>query len=236
MCACQKPAEARLAAGDSAAREGRWAEARAAFQEASELAPSDPLPLTRLGFARWRLGEHAGAAEAWARARSLSPDFPDAKLGEALVAIEAGDAGAALLLLADANTPLGLLSRARAALLQGGPGDAALALEAAQAAAAIDDGSAEALYLTGSALVALGRYADAQAAFEQLAQRHPASPLAPYGLARLAAAQERAPDALLHLTAARRVAGTTWDARAVAADPAFAFLSTAPEFKALLEP
>ena len=123
---------------------------------------------------------------------------------------------------------------AQALLARGGPDDAAAALVAAQRAATASPGDPEVDYLVGSAQIALRRFSDAQGTLEALQRRHPDSPLGSYGLARLAAAQSRQTDALLHLSAARAAAGSAWNPERVAADPAFAFLISAPEFKALV--
>jgi tetratricopeptide (TPR) repeat protein len=234
LWACQAPVEARLAAGDAAAREGRWADAQKEWTRASELDPSSAKALARAGYAAWQLGDRAKALAAWEQARGLSPQDPDARAGLALVALEARDAGSALELLTDDVTPLARLARARARLLRGGPGDAQAALDELQPLLAVTPPAAETTYLAGSAQVALRRYADAQATFERLQQAHPGSPLGPYGLARLAAAQERPTDALLHLAAARAAAPAAWRPEAVAADPAFGFLSSNSDFKRLV--
>lgn len=232
--ACQAPVDARLAAGDTAAREARWADAHAAFTAASELDPQSAKALARAGYAAWQLGERPKAISAWDKARALAPDDPEVRTGLALVALEALDAGAALELLAQHDAPLARLARARARLLRGAPGDAQAALDDAQSVLTGAPASAEAAYLAGSAQVALRRFADAQATLERLQLAHPASPLGPYGLARLAAAQERPTDALLHLAAARTAAPALWRPEAVAADPAFGFLSSTPDFKRLV--
>jgi hypothetical protein len=80
----------------------------------------------------------------------------------------------------------------------------------------------------------LAKFSDAQATFDALERSHPESAFGPYGLARLAAAQGRATDALLHLKAARASKGP-WSAHRVALDPAFAFLSGDPAFQELIK-
>ncbi|HEY1087572.1 MAG TPA: hypothetical protein VGE37_07755, partial [Archangium sp.] len=114
-------------------------------------------------------------------------------------------------------------------------GEASQALTAAQEASAALPQDPAVAYLVGSSQLALRRFADAQGTFEALQRLDPKSPLGSYGLARLAAAQSRQTDTLLHLAAARTAAGSGWNPARVAADPAFAFLNATPEFQALLK-
>jgi tetratricopeptide (TPR) repeat protein len=225
--ACQGDAEAALARGNAAARDGRLDEARARFAEAIAAQPRGARAHALAGNAAHALGRGAEAAAAWARALELEPGQPMAALGLAQLALEAGDAGACLdRLSAVPAAEAARLTRARALLLRGAAGDAATVLSELEGAT-----SPDAAFLRASALLALGRFADAQAAFEALALRAPA--LGSYGLARVAATQGRATDALLHLTAARRAAGAAWRPASVAADPAFDFLSDNGDFRAL---
>lgn len=238
LCACQKPLDARLQAGDEAARAGRWPDAHAAYADAVALDASSGPAHARLGLASWELGKHDEAVAAWTTAARLQPQNEEAAEGLARAALEAADAGAAVQRLEPVKAPTRPsfhATLARALLARGAPEDAPAALAAAQRAAAALPGDPEADYLVGSAQLALKRYGDAQATLEGLLRRHPRSPLGSYGLARLAAAQHRPTDALLQLAAARTAAGSGWNPARVAADPAFAFLSATPEFKALLE-
>lgn len=237
LCACQKPFEARLAAGDAAALSGKWEAARAAWSEATLLDPKSPVAFSKLGVALWELGLFDEAAAAWSSAVSLDPNAEDAVSSLARLDLQRLDAGAAverLLLVQAPSTSAFQLVLARALLARGGPDDAAAALVASQKAASAAPTDPEAAYLVGSAQIALRRFSDAQETLEALQRSRPESPLGSYGLARLAAAQRRQTDALLHLSAAKAAAGSSWRPERVAADPAFAFLVPAPEFKALV--
>ncbi|MEW5741122.1 MAG: tetratricopeptide repeat protein [Myxococcota bacterium] len=239
--ACRKPGEGKLREGNAAAQAGKLEEARRAFSEAALALPGDPRPRVLEGNAQFALGRLAEAQASWNAALERDPSNAEAHLGLARVALEGQDAGVALQHLssvgAGLESSLGVeveTVRARALLTRGAKGDAELALSAAEAALALRADFPQALHLKGSALLVLGRYSDAQAAFEHLQATHPKSPLGPYGLARLAAAQGRATDVLLHLQAAKTAAGPAWKAERVAADPAFVFLSTSEGFLALV--
>lgn len=235
--ACQKPLDAKLQAGDTAARLGKWEQARTAWAEATQLDPRSAAAYLKLGIAHWELGQKDEAAAAWTTALSIDPTSEDALGALARLDLERLDAGAAVERLQPIQAPLTAgfeRVRAQAFLARGQPDDAAAALSAAQRALAAAPGDVEAEYLVGSAQIALRRFSDAQGTLEALQRRRPESPLGSYGLARLAAAQSRQTDALLHLSAARAAAGSSWKAERVAADPAFAFLLSAPEFKALV--
>ncbi|MFZ5443685.1 MAG: tetratricopeptide repeat protein [Myxococcota bacterium] len=233
---CPKPYEAKLQAGEAAARAGRWKDARDAWAEAAKLEPGAALPLARRGLAEWQLGERPAALESWRAAVQLEPAQPLALEGLALGALAATDAGAAVAHLGALDSPQGSLrlTLARALLARGADTDASAALTHLTAALAEAPQDADTLYLLGSAQIVLKKYGDAQGTFEALQRAHPTSPLGSYGLARLAAAQARQTDTLLNLTAAKNVAGSGWNAAQVAADPAFAFLSDNADFKALV--
>lgn len=239
---CRKSGEAKLREGNAAAQAGRLEEARQAFEQAARALPSDPHPRVLLGNVLFHLGREAEAEAAWRQALQCDPSATAARLGLARLALDRQDAGGALeqlgasaggglvpALAAEVETVRGL-----ALLTRGAPGDAERALEAAEAALVLAPQLSVPLYVKGGALLVLGRYSDAQAALEHLQAKHPASPLGPYGLARLAAAQGRATDVLLHLQAAKAAAGPAWKPERVAADPAFVFLSTSEGFLALV--
>jgi hypothetical protein len=195
-----------------------------------------------LGNVLFALGRGAEARTAWLESLERSPASAPAHLGLARLALEEADAGAALAQLdqvgesADSEgTAERELMKGLALLARGSAGDAQAALTAADGALRLVADEPRALFVRSGALLVLGRYSDAQASLERLQRAHPASPLGPYGLARLAAAQNRPTDVLLHLQAARRAAGSDWHAERVAADPAFAFLSTSEGFVALVK-
>ncbi len=234
--ACQKPLEARLQAGDAAARVGKWAAARDAWAEAVKLDPASSRAYAKLGVAHWQLGQRSDAAEAWSKAVQLDSAAEFALEGLARVDLAAGDAGAAVGRLEAVSAPGGSvrLALAQALLARGASDDAAAALAHAQAVAGLTPDDADALYLVGSAQIAMRRFSDAQGTLDTLQRRHPALALGSYGLARLAAAQSRQTDVILNLSAARASAGSSWNPDLVAADPAFSFISATPEFKALV--
>lgn len=234
---CQAPHDARLAAGDEAARAGRWDAARLAWAEAASLDPRSAAALGRLGTAWWALERPDEARRAWSAALALAPAHPEASLGLARLALARGAPTEAL----EALTPLRAGEprlaeqklRAQALLARGQAGDAEAALETARAAAGLAPQDPETRYLEGSAHLALRQLALASAAFEAAQRAAPTSALGPYGLARTAAARGDGPEALRHLAAARQAAAAAWAAERVASDPAFAFVADAPGFLAL---
>jgi hypothetical protein len=90
-------------------------------------------------------------------------------------------------------------------------------------------GDSDALYVKGCVLIALKRYADAQAAFTTLEQRHPRSPFSAYGQARLAAAQNHKTDLKAYLFDAKSELGEGFEPSRVALDPAFDFVRDDPD-------
>ena len=237
LCGCQKPLEARLQAGDAAARAGKWDVARTQWAEAKQLDPHSAVAQAKLGVALYELGLKDEAASAWSAAVAIDPNAEDPVSSLALLDLEHLDAGAAVDRLRLVQGPVSVSFNrvlAQALLARGAPDDAAAALVAAGKAAAVSPGDPQNEYLVGSAQIALRRFSDAQGTLEELQRKHPNLPLGSYGLARLAAAQNRQTDALLHLSAARAAAGSGWNPDRVAVDPAFIFLTPAPEFKALV--
>jgi predicted Zn-dependent protease len=233
---CPSTAERQVQAGHAEAKAGRWSEAVTRYQAAAEADPSNATTKALVGVAALAKNDPALASTAFAQALAQDRGSAEARLGLAQLALFAADAGAALELLDGQPSTRASLLRARALLLRGGPGDAAGALAEAQSALKLEPSSSPARYLEGSALVALGRFAEAQTALEALEKADGASPLGPYGLARLAAAQRRATDTLLYLKAARARFGAAWPRSAVEADPAFAFLVGTPGFIEVVGP
>ncbi len=213
-----------------AARAARWDDARSQWAQATALAPLSATARAKLGIALWNLGRKDEAAAAWNEALTLDEHARAAIEGLTRIDLENADAGAALTRLSRLSDPSPVLYAA-ALLARGSNDDAKAALEAVQRAAPNDP---EAHYLLGSAQIALHQFREAQATLEELGTIQPKSPLSAYGLARLAAAQNKQADALFHLSIAKKVARTHWDARRVASDPAFQFLSGLPEFHALV--
>ena len=236
---CQRAAEREVDRGNAAASQGKLEAARDAYEAAAAAEPGSSRARALLGQAELSLGHRAEAAKAFDAALAANATDAVALLGRAHLALEARDAGAALTLLtrlpAEATVSAEAhLARARALLLRGGDHDAQDALREAEAARALRPADVAAAYLLGSCQIALGRFSDAQGTFDALERAHPQSAFGPYGLARLAAAQGRATDAILHLKAARASQGP-WSADTVALDPAFAFLSGEPAFQELLK-
>jgi tetratricopeptide (TPR) repeat protein len=231
---CPSTAERQVQAGHAAAKAGRWGEAVSAYQAASAADPSNARTKALLGVAALAANDSARASAAFSEAVATDRSLVEARLGLAQLAVAAADAGAALDWLDGVDSVRARLVRARALLLRGAAADAAKALDETQQALAVEPGSTLARYLEGSALLALGRFGEAQTSFEA-AEKDPASPLGAYGLARLAAAQRRATDTLLYLKAARTRSGAAWRAADVVADPAFAFLLGTPGFTEVVE-
>jgi len=219
LSACRKPLEVRLEAGDAAAARGDWKEARAQWQQAADADAKCVSARTRLGFAAWKLGDLVAAQSAWSDAAKLEPTNPEAADGLARIALEAHDAGAAL-----AQTNASPAVKVRALLMAGKNADA---LTQARALGADDEGR----FLLASALLANGQLDEATKLFTALppAMGEP-------GLAHVSAAKAKADETVMHLTRAKMAQAASWDARLIAQDPAFDFISDSPGFKALTSP
>jgi TolA-binding protein len=238
LTACPSKVEDLLQDGHRAARANEWDRARASYGAVTQADPQSAHALALEGYALVKLGLAIEAKAAWQKALTLDSGEVTARAGLAQQALESADAGAALAIVDEDRRPVLTLRlvRARALLLRGASGDAELAAQEASAALEADATSLQASYLLGSAQLSLAHYAEAQATFEALAKRAADHPFGPYGLARLAAAQRRSTDVALYLKAARAAAKGSWNAQAVAADPAFAFLSGSPVLQDLLAP
>lgn len=229
---CAEPGSGAINKGNRAALEGRYDEAVGSFQQACTQAPELARAQALLGNAQWAAGKPAEAQAAWAKALELDPGQLDAALGLARVEVDSSRAierlGAALTrspARADLRT-----ARALALLRRNGEGDLARADEDSQMAIRSAPKDPDVLYTRGSVLIAARRFNEAQSTLDALERVAPRSALGPYGLARLAAAQSRKTDVMLHLRAARATAGKAWQPAPVAADPAFAFLKDDPDF------
>jgi Flp pilus assembly protein TadD len=227
---CQSRADAALRAGNAAANAGQLEAARAHFADAVAANPADAKGYSLLGSTLATQGKLEEAVTAWRAALEREPADPIARMGLARADLATGDAGACLGRL-EGLAPIeeATLLRAQALLRRGNEGDAATVERELQAST-----RADAVYLRASALLELRRFGDAQQAYSSLEKQAPA--LASYGLARLAAAQGRATDVLLHLAAAKSAAGATWNPTVIAADPAFGFLADADDFRTLTRP
>lgn len=236
LTACQSAFDTFMQKGDAAAHQGKWPDARDAFAEAVKVNPQSAPAHAKLGVAAWLAADRPLALKEWGEAVALEPTNAIALEGLGRASLEVGDAGAVVSSLDKVANPTGTLrlTLVRALLARGADGDAVRALELAKAALTETPGDAEVQYALGSAQIALKKYADAQATLDELQRQHPKSSLGSYGLARLAAAQSRQTDTLLHLKEAKDVSGSSWNSDRVAADPAFVFLAATPEFKALV--
>jgi Flp pilus assembly protein TadD len=226
--ACLDGGERHVREGNRAAQAGRLEEARSAYAAALEAHPRDVRARVLLANVLATLHDLPAARSEYTTVLAHDGDNAGARVGLARLTLGEGDASAALDLLAPlAPQPETRLLRARALIARGQAGDGAQALLELK-----DDRSTEATYLKGAALVLDRRFAEAQATLEGLERL--SAPFARYGMARVAAAQGRAADVLLHLRATRAAQGPAWDAAAVAADPAFDFLHDSPDLQPLL--
>ena len=233
--ACAEPGADSIARGNRAALEGRFEEAVAAFQQACAEAPKRARARALLGNALWADGKKPEALVAWQDALKLEPSELDAVLGLARIELQRGDATAAIDRLTKgleggSKRPDLRAGLALAFVQRNSEGDLTRALGDSEQALRTAPKDPDVLYTRGSVLTAAHRFEEAQNTLDRLERDHPTSALAPYGLARLAAAQGRKTDVMLHLRAARTVAGTHWEPQPVAADPAFAFLKDDPDF------
>lgn len=186
----------------------RYTEARAAYQDALRVDPSEGLE-ARIGLARI--------------------DAEDGKLDDALAQLS-------LVLKAHPDNLYALLSRANVAIRRGHPADAELAITDTAQAMRIDKTNPSVLYTRGCAFIAGKGYDQAEEAFRLLEAAHPGSPLTAYGLARMASAKGDRFGALAHLRDARERASKSsdllggWRPDEVRADPAFRAIKDDPEF------
>jgi tetratricopeptide (TPR) repeat protein len=233
--ACADPGAAAIARGNRAAFDGRLDDAVVSFQQACTEAPGLPRAHALLGNAFWAEGKVEPAQGAWLAALKLDPVQPDALLGLARIDLRHSDAAAAIERLsggvqkAPARADL-RVARALALLRRGADADLKIALEDSALALKAAGKDPDVLYTRGSVLTAAHLFDEAQAVLDTLEREDPRSALGPYGLARLAAAQSRKTDVMLHLRAARTASGSSWQPAVVVADPAFAFLKDDPDF------
>lgn len=226
LSACETRHDWHVRAGNAAAGRGDFVAAQTAFSRALELQPDDAHVHALLGNVWAAQGKADEAHKAWAKAVELDPNQREARVGLALQALSRKDAAQTLAQLGVPEGAEAQVLRARALLLRGSPDDVQAALTELS-----NLESDEALFMKGSALTVLRKFADSQAVFERLEKRNVL--LARYGLARLAAAQARSTDVLIHLSAARDAAPSRWVFKTIAADPAFEFLNDSADFQAL---
>lgn len=233
LVGCTDAATRKIDEGNRLAKAGKLDDAAKSFETAATLGHPVRAQVL-LGNVRWAQGRRADARAAYASALDAGPSEADALVGYAKSQLADGDAkGAAL----SATTVLtqtpgradARLVRAAARLASQQDLDAALEDADAALSAAGPPGDSDALYVKGCVLIALKRYADAQAAFSSLEQRHPRSPLSAYGQARLAAAQNHKTDLKAYLFDAKNELGEGFDPARVALDPAFDFVRDDPD-------
>jgi Flp pilus assembly protein TadD len=228
MAGCQDPADRLLNDGNRTAHAGQLDHAREVLTRAVQSRPDDVRSRVLLGNALAAVRDGPAAKAQYAAAIGLDSSCAAARIGLARLALAEDAPDDALRTLQPLPaSPEAKLWRARAVLARGQAGDADRALDELKGLS-----SPEAAYLEGLALVVAHRFSDAQVALDALEPR--AAPLAHYGLARLAAAQNRPAEVLRHLAATRRAMGAGWDPLAVASDPAFASLRENPDLVALL--
>ncbi len=185
-------------------RQGKPAEARAAYEDALRVEPRGAVE-AEIGLARLEAdaGQLDGALE---------------RLGGVLQR-QPGNLHA-------------LLSRANLGLRRGREADVALALDDTARALALDARSESVLFARAQALLAARRLDEAAQGYALLHKAHPRSALAAYGEARLAAVRGDKTAALERLGQARQRAreSGTWRADEAKADPAFQAFKDDPEF------
>ena len=229
---CTSAADTALAEGNRLAAAGKLDEAAQRFRAACEKTQA-ARPRELLGMVLHASGKADEARAAWLEAAQLEPGAPDAQLGLARIDTERGDHAAALDRLdrlvqrqparADAR-----LLRAVVLLQRNAEGDVDRALTDTELAVRAAPRDADALYVRGTALLAAKQLDAAKPLFEGLKTARPR--LAAWGLARLAAAQSRSIDVIVHLREAREASDGGWVKARVREDPAFRYLWDDPEF------
>lgn len=237
MAACES---AQVNEGHAAAARGDWRAAAEHFSTAVKSDPAQPSVWTFLGHAKFSAGDLSGAEDAYRKALALDATFIAAQVGVVRVKVQRQEWHEALALLAPLlKVPQPsvevLTLQALAALGRGEAADAALAETAIQQALSLRPDEASLQYLKGCALIAARRYDEAQAVFDVLEQRPTEAIWGVWGQARLAAAQSRKADVLLHLRRAQALKGRTADPRRLLQDPAFTFMKEDPDFQAVLK-
>jgi tetratricopeptide (TPR) repeat protein len=228
---CTAPGDAELAEGNRLAAQGRLDDAADSFRIAAGKSQR-ARPRELLGAVLHAAGKLDDARSVWLEAVQLEPQSSaDAQLGLSRIDSERGDQAAALdrlerLLQRQPRAPQARLLRAVVYLRRNGDGDVDRALEDTDLALKALPQNADALYARGNALLAAHRVDEARATFEHM----PKSADAAWGQARVAAAQSRHADVILHLREARAASDGGWVAQRVRDDPAFRYLWEDPDF------
>ena len=241
--ACTQPGQTEIARGNVLATRKDFEGALQAYRAAAEAAPNRAHPRELLGHLLFDSGRRAEARAAYQDALRVEPEAAlEARLGLARLDAEAREFDRALgrlneVLEKQPNNLYALLSRASLELRAGGAEAAQRAISDTAKAMAIDQKSSAVLFLRGSSFLAAGSLAEAEAAFGLLERRHPNSPLAWYGYARVASARGDKAAALRHLRIAREKAlerSEEWKTADVLSDPMLRSLREDPEFAAAI--
>lgn len=243
---CYEPGQTEIARGNVLASQRKLGEAVEAYRAAAKVAPQKARPRELLGHVLFDLHRLPEAKAAYEDAIRVDPQAAlEAQIGLARLEAEEGHLGAAIdhlgqVILRQPGNVYARLSRANVAMRRGEPADAELAVTDTAAAMQVDASNPSVLYTRGCAFIAAADLPKAQESFELLAKAHPQSPLAPYGLARVAGARKARADVILQLREARaRAKGIpgAWKVEEVRDDPAFTFMKADPELlKELSEP
>ncbi|MBK7858847.1 MAG: tetratricopeptide repeat protein [Archangiaceae bacterium] len=230
--ACSSPGQNEVDEGNRLAAAGRFDDAASSYRAACAKTRS-ARPRELLGMSLHAAGKLDEARAAWLEAAQLQPDAADAQLGLSRIDLERGDLSAALdrldrILERQPKNHRARTERAIVLLKRHGQGDAEHAYADSQLALASAPHDPDALYTHASACLASKKLAEATAAFGRLKPLRPA--LAAWGLARVAAAESRNTDVIVHLREARDAADAGWVASEVREDPAFRYLWDDPEF------
>lgn len=239
LAACSEPGQTEMARGNALASRGQLDQAIEAYRAASAAASGKARPRELLGhalFGRRRLAEARGAYQ---EALRLEPPALEARIGLSRIEAEEGKLDQAIerlgeILSAQPRNLHARLSRAHLYLRRAGAGDAQRAIEDTALAMRAAPKNASVLYTRGCAFLAAGEASGAREAFELLGRAHPDSPLAPYGLARVSAAQGKETDVVLHLRQTREKAQRlpgAWEPEQIEKDPAFQFIKEKKDFQ-----
>jgi tetratricopeptide (TPR) repeat protein len=231
LAGCSAPGDAEIAEGNRLAAQGRLDDAAASFRVAAsktKTARSREL----LGATLHTLGKLDEARAAWLEAVQLEPESSaEAQLGLSRIDSENGDQVAALdrldrLLQRQPRRSDARLVRAVVYLRRNGDGDVDRALDDTEMALKALPQSADAMYARGNALLAANKKDEARAMFERMPRGYESA----WGQARVAAAQQRHTDVIVHLREAKAAADAGWVPQRVREDPAFRYLWDDPEF------
>lgn len=230
---CSAPGDAEIAEGNRLAAAGKLDEAAASYRAACAKTQR-ARPRELLGMALHSGGKNDEAHTVWLEAVQLEPDSTEAQLGLARIDSERGDQAAALdrldrLVQRQPNLSQARLQRAVVLLRRNAEGDVDRALADSELALRAAPADPDAQYVRGTALLAARKFDGAKAAFDALKRPRPV--LAAWGLARLAAAQSRNIDVIVHLREAREAADAGWVKARVRDDPAFRYLWEDSEFQ-----